>query len=135
MIAPTVRWMISGSTLLLVAALANAPLESQAPAPLPQTAPCAATRRPRTAPAPAPPRPHTASATGGPRQVMVEDVYKNVQLLKGISVAEFQDTMGFISAAVGANCVHCHVEQSLNNLARFADDTPLKRRARQMIAM
>lgn len=70
-----------------------------------------------------------------PKQVMAEDVFKNVQLLRGIPVGEFWDTMGFISAAVGANCVHCHVEQSLNSLERFADETPRKRRARQMIAM
>jgi hypothetical protein len=66
---------------------------------------------------------------------MAEEVFKNVQLLRGIPVGEFWDTMGFISAAVGANCVHCHVEASLISLERFADDTPRKRRARQMIAM
>jgi photosynthetic reaction center cytochrome c subunit len=66
---------------------------------------------------------------------MAEDVFKNVQQLRGIPVGEFWDTMGFISAALGANCVHCHVDSSLNSLEKFAEDTPRKRRAREMIAM
>ena len=66
---------------------------------------------------------------------MAEDVFKNIQQLRGVPVNEFWDTMGFISAALGANCVHCHVESSLNSLERFADETPRKRRARQMIDM
>jgi photosynthetic reaction center cytochrome c subunit len=74
-------------------------------------------------------------AAAAPKQVMAEDVFKNVQQLRGISVSEFWDTMGFISAALGANCVHCHVESSLNSLDKFAEDTPRKRRAREMIAM
>ncbi|MBI4263302.1 MAG: photosynthetic reaction center cytochrome c subunit [Acidobacteria bacterium] len=74
-------------------------------------------------------------ATDAARQVMAEEVFKNVQLLRGIPVGEFWDTMGFIAAAVGANCTDCHVEESLIDLERFADDTPRKRRARQMIAM
>ena len=75
------------------------------------------------------------AATAAPKQVMAEDVFKNVQQLRGIPVGEFWDTMGFISAALGANCVHCHVESSLNSLEKFAEDTPRKRRAREMIAM
>jgi outer membrane lipoprotein-sorting protein len=73
--------------------------------------------------------------TATPTQVMAEDVFKNVQQLRGIPVSELWDTMGFISAALGANCVHCHVESSLNSLEKFAEETPRKRRAREMIAM
>src|SRR6266496_3598107 len=69
------------------------------------------------------------------KQVIAEDVFKNVQQLRGIPVSEFWDTMGFISAALGANCVHCHVESSLNSLEKFAEETPRKKRAREMIAM
>jgi len=75
------------------------------------------------------------AAAAAPKQVMAEDVFKNVQQLRGIPLGEFWDTMGFISAALGANCVHCHVESSLNSLDKFAEDTPRKRRAREMIAM
>ena len=76
-----------------------------------------------------------AQGAGGEKPVMAEDVFKNVQVLKGISVNEFMETMGFFSAALGYNCTNCHVEESLQSWARFADDVPAKRRARSMILM
>ena len=66
---------------------------------------------------------------------MVEDVFKNVQVMKGIPVNQFMDTMGFFSAALGSNCTGCHVAESLQDQAKFAEDVPRKRRARQMITM
>jgi hypothetical protein len=69
------------------------------------------------------------------KQPMAEQVFKNVQVLKGIPVSEFMSTMGFFSAAVGLNCVYCHVPESLQDWKRFADDVPRKRMARTMIAM
>lgn len=66
---------------------------------------------------------------------MAEDVFKNIQVLKGIPVDEFMETMGFFSASLGLNCVDCHTNQSEGNWARFADDTPLKQTARRMITM
>src|SRR5437763_1263259 len=66
---------------------------------------------------------------------MAEDVFTNVQLLRGIPVKEFMGTMGFFSAATGMNCTQCHVEESGGNWAKYADDTPLKRTARKMIVM
>ena len=66
---------------------------------------------------------------------MVEDVFKNVQALKGIPVNQFMDTMGFFSAALGLNCTGCHVPESLQNWSKFADDIPRKRMARNMIRM
>jgi len=66
---------------------------------------------------------------------LAEDVFTNVQVLKGIPVDEFMETMGFFSASLGLNCVDCHTAQSEGNWAHFADDTPLKRTARRMITM
>src|SRR5712691_8767095 len=66
---------------------------------------------------------------------MVEDVFKNVQVLKGIPVNQFMDTMGFFAAALGLNCTGCHVAESLQNWDKFADDVPRKRMARVMIQM
>ena len=44
-----------------------------------------------------------------PRQpALAEDVFENVQALRGIPVDEFMDTMGMFSAATGLNCAHCH---------------------------
>jgi len=66
---------------------------------------------------------------------MAEQVFTNVQVLKGIPVTEFMNTMGFFSASVGLNCVYCHVPESLQDWKKFADDVPRKRIARNMIAM
>ena len=69
------------------------------------------------------------------KPLMAEEVFKNVQVLKGIPVNEFMDTMGFFAASLGLNCVYCHVPESLENWERFADDVPRKRTARSMILM
>jgi photosynthetic reaction center cytochrome c subunit len=66
---------------------------------------------------------------------MAEDIFKNVQVLKGIPVDEFMGTMGFFSAALNLNCTDCHVEAALTNWDRYADDTPLKKTARSMVLM
>jgi photosynthetic reaction center cytochrome c subunit len=66
---------------------------------------------------------------------LAEEVFKNIQVLKGISVNEFMGTMGFFSASLGLNCVFCHVGESMQDWQKFAEDVPLKRRARQMILM
>lgn len=69
------------------------------------------------------------------KQPMAEQVFKNVQVLKGIPVSEFMATMGFFAASVGLNCVFCHVPESLQDWKKFAEDVPRKRIARNMIAM
>lgn len=66
---------------------------------------------------------------------VAEDVFKNVQVLKGISVNEFMGTMGFFSASLSLNCTDCHVSDSSGDWGKYADDTPLKRTARRMILM
>lgn len=73
--------------------------------------------------------------SASPKPPLAEEVFKNVQVLKGIPVGEFMDTMGFFSASLGSNCVHCHVDESLTHWERFAEDVPRKRVARQMIQM
>ena len=70
-----------------------------------------------------------------PKPPMSEEVFKNVTVLKGIPVDEFMSTMGMFSAAVSLNCIDCHVPESVQSLAKFAEDTPLKRTARRMILM
>ena len=62
-------------------------------------------------------------------------VFKNVQVLKDIPVDEFLGTMGFFSAATGLNCTDCHSEESGGNWAKYADESPLKIRARGMMRM
>jgi photosynthetic reaction center cytochrome c subunit len=70
-----------------------------------------------------------------PKPQMSEDAFKNVQVLKGIPVDEFMDTMGMISAALGLNCLDCHTSDSDTAWERFAADTAMKRTSRRMIQM
>ena len=69
------------------------------------------------------------------RQPMAEQVFKKVDILKGIPVDEFMDTMGMFSAALSLNCIDCHVPESVGGWDRFADETPLKVTARRMMNM
>src|SRR5215510_3022620 len=78
-------------------------------------------------------RAQTAPAADAP--LMAEQVFKNVQVLKGIPVSEFMGTMGFIAASLSMNCTDCHVSDSSGSWARYADDTPVKQMTRRMIVM
>jgi photosynthetic reaction center cytochrome c subunit len=64
-----------------------------------------------------------------------EQVFKNVQALKGIPADEFMSTMGFFSASLGISCGDCHTAESGGDWAKYADDSDRKRRTRGMIAM
>lgn len=92
---------------------------------------CGATVKTQTA------APGNVATDQGPAQkpLLSDAVFKNVQLLKGIPVGEFMDTMGFFSASIGSNCVHCHVDDSLTHWEKFAEDVPRKQTARRMIRM
>jgi len=74
------------------------------------------------------------SARGQEKPLMAEDVFKNIQVLKGIPVKEFMNTMGFFSAATNLNCIDCHSPQS-ESLEGYAIDTPRKQTARRMLLM
>src|SRR6266849_5194362 len=79
--------------------------------------------------------PASAQAGSDQKPQMAEDVFKNVQVLKGISVDEFMATMGFFSASLSLNCTDCHISESSGEWARYADDTGLKRTTRRMVLM
>jgi hypothetical protein len=66
---------------------------------------------------------------------MSDTVFKNVQVLKGIPVDEFMDTMGMFASALGYDCTSCHAPEVLQNRAAFAVTTPQIQRARGMIGM
>jgi outer membrane lipoprotein-sorting protein len=69
------------------------------------------------------------------RPPVAEDVFKNVQVMKGIPVDEFMNTMGVFSAALGMSCEDCHASND-SNWANYALDTsPKKRTARRMVQM
>ena len=66
---------------------------------------------------------------------LAEQVFKNVQSLKGLSVDEFLDTMGMFAASTGLNCTDCHVDESGGSWERYADDNQLKRTTRAMVGI
>ncbi|PYU21224.1 MAG: c-type cytochrome [Acidobacteria bacterium] len=74
-------------------------------------------------------------AESAQKPLMAEEYFKNVQVLRGISVKEFLDTMGFFAASLGENCTFCHVEDSSGDWAKYADDNANKQTARKMILM
>jgi photosynthetic reaction center cytochrome c subunit len=63
-----------------------------------------------------------------------DQVFKNVQVLKGIPVDDFLGTMGFMTAALGFDCADCHIGAGTEK-ADWAADTPRKVKARQMMLM
>jgi len=77
-----------------------------------------------------------AGQTAPAKQLMSEQAFKNVTVLKGIPVDEFMDTMGFIAASTNYNCIDCHVEPKVEgDWSVFAAETPRKATARRMILM
>ena len=70
-----------------------------------------------------------------PAQPMAENVFKNIQVLKGIPADEFMDTMGMFAASLIYDCTGCHVEDILVRREAFAEVTPRIQRARQMVVM
>ena len=70
-----------------------------------------------------------------PKPVMAEDIFTNVQVLKGITVDQFMGTMGLFSAALGLSCEDCHTGSDTGWQAYAADTNPRKRTARRMVTM
>jgi len=66
---------------------------------------------------------------------LAEDAFKNVQVLRGMSVDQFLAEMGFFAASLSLNCTDCHTSESGGSWAKYADDTPLKDTARRMVVM
>lgn len=67
------------------------------------------------------------------RPPMAEEVFKNVQVLKGIPVNDFMGTMGIFSGALGMTCTDCHTAG--DTWETYALDNPRKLTARKMILM
>src|SRR3982074_1446128 len=76
-----------------------------------------------------------AAARAEEKPQLAEEVFKNIQVLKGISANELMGTMGFFSASLGLNCTDCHISESSGDWGKYADDTALKRTARRMVQM
>src|ERR1700719_3397867 len=65
---------------------------------------------------------------------LAEEAFKNIQVLRGISVDDFLGTMGIMSAAVGFDCSECHTNAGTDRVD-WASDTPKKITSRRMVRM
>jgi photosynthetic reaction center cytochrome c subunit len=76
----------------------------------------------------------TARVASQQRPALADQVFKNVQVLKGIPVDEFLGTMGIMAASLQFDCSDCHVNAGTANVD-WAADTPRKIMARRMVSM
>jgi tetratricopeptide (TPR) repeat protein len=73
------------------------------------------------------------AAPNGPAtqgQKNAEEVFKNIQVLKGVPSEQLIPAMEFISSSLGVQCSFCHVENHFEK-----DDRKTKKTAREMIQM
>src|SRR6202049_5264099 len=76
-----------------------------------------------------------AQAAPQEKPLMADDIFKNIQVLRGLTVDQFMGTMGFIAAALSMNCIDCHSVEAASDVSKYAVDTPTKQTARKMILM
>jgi len=65
----------------------------------------------------------------------VEQVRKNIQVLRGLPSSQLFPLMNFVSASLGVRCAYCHVNQGDDKWVWESDDKETKRTARQMMRM
>src|SRR6476660_860477 len=68
------------------------------------------------------------------KPLLSDQVFKNVQVMKGIPVDQFMATMGFFAASLGMSCEDCHMADD-RDWSGFAADNTRKNMARRMIRM
>ena len=68
------------------------------------------------------------------KPLISQDVFKDVQVLRGIPVDQFMSTMGFFSASLGMSCEDCHSADD-RSWEGFAADSARKRVTRRMMTM
>jgi len=78
--------------------------------------------------------PEPSSQAGQVASPTSDQVFKNVQALKGIPVDDFMGTMGIMTSALGYDCSECHVGAGTAQVS-WETDTPRKRTARRMVEM
>ena len=74
-------------------------------------------------------------APAGQGPLISDQVLKNIQVLKGIPIDTFFESMGLFASSMGGDCTYCHSKQAVFNRDAFAEVTPRILRARQMIVM
>src|SRR5437016_2559478 len=67
--------------------------------------------------------------------LLTDQVFRNLQVLKGVPVDTFFDIMGMFASSMGEDCTFCHVKEAFLDRDKFSVATPRIQRARQMIIM
>jgi hypothetical protein len=62
---------------------------------------------------------HASPAQNPPPVRMAEQVFQNVEVLKGIPADEFLDTMGMFASALLFDCVSCHAKEIISDPKAF----------------
>lgn len=70
-----------------------------------------------------------AQEKSAPQEKTTEQVYKNIQVLRGVPASQLDSLMAFFTGSLGVKCNYCHV----NPFEK--DDKPQKQTARKMIQM
>jgi hypothetical protein len=65
-----------------------------------------------------------------PEEKPAEQVYKNIQVMKGMPASRLLPGMNRLTQFLGVDCAHCHVPDALDK-----DDKPAKQTARKMFQM
>jgi len=67
------------------------------------------------------------------KELMAEEVYKNIQVFRGVPENQFLATMGFFSGSLSESCEFCH--KSEVSWEAYAQDNDMKNMARKMVIM
>src|ERR1700686_2465078 len=67
------------------------------------------------------------------KELMAEDVYKNIQVFRGVPENQFLATMGFFCGSLSESCEFCHKSEA--TWAAYAEDNDMKNMARRMVLM
>lgn len=78
--------------------------------------------------------PPTTPQTATSAEPTVEQVQKNIQVLKGLPQSQLIPVMNYMSASLGVRCNYCHVNKD-GNWDYAADEKGEKKSAREMITM
>ncbi|HEX7177503.1 MAG TPA: c-type cytochrome [Pyrinomonadaceae bacterium] len=76
------------------------------------------------------PAPQSQTRPAHAQEQAAEQVFKNIQVLKGVPASQIQPTMAFITGALGVRCSHCHTSSAFER-----DDKATKQTARRMMRM
>jgi hypothetical protein len=75
-----------------------------------------------------------SAAADAPAEKTVDQVYKNIQVLKGLPESQLRPVMNLVASSLGVDCTFCHIRQG-NEWAFEKDDKKHKQTARKMMQM